>query len=284
MAKTYENALMSLEAELLAVDGVAQAEVDLESDGPIGLKITIVSGADSALVAQQVSEVLANRGLSSSVTPIAQASGYRGTIVAGEASNERISPLRTPSRKPSSESSDTPETNERRSTRDTEAGVHSSDPADPWPIDEQRSTIQASDSVVSGDSSQAEDPAPTVAESRAIGSSKAMEVATAAISENAKGVELALRMADGRRVSRRTRPTPEAVAQGVVTALTDLVDGLVEPVSLVDFERRVVDAVTVVTVVVSENSRVGVGSAKEHGTEILSVAKAAWKAISDLDR
>lgn len=219
---------MSLEAELLAVDGVAQAEVDLESDGPIGLRITIVPGADSSRVAQQVSEVLANRGLSSSVTPIADAAGYRRTIVAGE---EDVAP------KPAS----APPTD----------GVEAQ-PGAPEPK-----------------------PSPRAPQ-------RALEVATAAISESANGVELALRMSDGRRVSRRTRANPEAVAQGVVTALTDLVGGLVEPVSVVECQRRIVQDATIVTIVVTENGRIGVASAQEHGTSILSVAKAAWKAIEDL--
>lgn len=236
MEKAYEVSLMSLEAELLAVDGVAEAEVDLESDGPIGLKISIVPGADSATVAQQVSEVLANRGLSSSVTPIAQAAGYRGTIVAGEAAVERVP---------------------------TEA--RSEDVPDPSPIQPT--------------------PAATVkTEVVQVAAPSRVEVSTAAISESAKGVELALRMSDGRRVTRRTRPNPEAVSQGVVTALTDLVEGITEPVSLVDLERKNVDGTIVVTIVISENGRVGVGSAKEHATEILAVAKAAWKAIGDLGR
>lgn len=220
---------MSLEAELLAVDGVAQAEVDLESDGPIGLRITIVPGADSAQVAQQVSEVLANRGLSSSVTPIAEASGYRRTIVAGE-----------------------------------EQGAPKPDPA-PRP-----------------DAAHIQPGTPDAKRSPRV-QHQAIEVATAAVSESAKGVELALRMSDGRRVSRRTRANPEAVAQGVVTALADLIGGLVEPVSLVECQRRKVQDATIVTVVVTENGRMGVASAQEHGTSILSVAKAAWKAIQDLD-
>ena len=36
---------MSLEAELRLVEGVADARVDLEADGPIGLKIAVAPGS-----------------------------------------------------------------------------------------------------------------------------------------------------------------------------------------------------------------------------------------------
>ena len=46
MAPTDKECRVSLEAELKLVEGVADAQVNLEADGPIGLKIAVVPGSE----------------------------------------------------------------------------------------------------------------------------------------------------------------------------------------------------------------------------------------------
>lgn len=250
---------MSLEAELLSVEGVAEAKVDLQTAGPIGLKISILPGADSDMIAQHVSAVLASRGLRSTVAPLLSQDDGPSTIVAGQEHSQRPSdeeptlrlsiPRRPEARPPNS-----------RGDLGDRGSVGSSE------TEKARSPLRPATDVPSTDDKV-----------RAPG----VTVATAAVSESAKGVELALRMSDGRRVTRRTLANPRSVAQGVVNALASLLDDTEDPVLLLDLDRKSVEGTVVVTVVVKANGAIGVGSAKEFATEILSVARAAWKALAD---
>lgn len=60
--------MMSLRDELLAIDGVLDAEVD-DALSPGGVKVRLESGADASSVGSRVQEVLATHGLRSRVGP-----------------------------------------------------------------------------------------------------------------------------------------------------------------------------------------------------------------------
>ncbi|NNK92441.1 MAG: hypothetical protein HKO87_08405 [Acidimicrobiia bacterium] len=60
--------MMSLREELLAIDGVIDAQVD-DSDRPGGVKVRLGSGADADTVGSRVQQVLASHGLKSRVGP-----------------------------------------------------------------------------------------------------------------------------------------------------------------------------------------------------------------------
>jgi len=252
---------VSLEAELLSVEGVAGAKVDLDTSGPVGLKITVLPGADSELIAQHVSAVLASRGLSSTLGSQQQADAPSPIIAGDESPDERGDEEPAPHLSiPHLPETRTKDPREGPRNREMVPEKHAADPEPPIRAAADRGTGV---------------PDPVLTAPR-------VRVATAAISESAKGVELALRMSDGRRVTRRTQAEPRSVAQGVVNALASLLDQSEDPVLLLDLDRKSVEGTVVVTVVVRANGEVGVGSAKEFATEILAVARATWRALGDL--
>jgi hypothetical protein len=58
----------SLRDELVAIDGVAEAEVDDSTDAPAGVRVRLDSDADARLVGMEVQRVLAAHGLRSRIT------------------------------------------------------------------------------------------------------------------------------------------------------------------------------------------------------------------------
>lgn len=200
---------MTLESDLLRVEGVRNASVTVEPDGPLGIRIEVDDRADRDDVAQAVRAVLEARGLSAAFASAKESSGARPS--------------------------------------------------------------QAASAVTSSPPVRERPPAP---DRHRIG------LGSVAIAESDRGVELAVRMVDGRRATRRCAGRDHAVWQCLAEMLYDLGDRATARPYVQAVDWLTVDGTPIVTVVVDVgDGHRRIGAAPVRATRGLAVGKAIWSAL-----
>lgn len=205
---------MTLEDDLLAVDGVTSVVVSIADSGPFGIQLEVGLDADRSAVIQQIGRVLDDRGLDAAFVPTAS----RIDVVAS----------------PGPAGADSPQTGDQ-----------------PGPDRHRERTA----SVARG-------------------------VATVATSENSQGVELAVRLVDGSKGTKRCPADEDTVWRALGELLYELADQggprpLVETVEWLN-----VGGVSTVVVVVMAGDHRRLGAAQVKATRPLAVARAVWVALS----
>lgn len=205
---------MTLEDDLLAVEGVTAVVVSLADSGPFGIQLEVGLDADRAAVVQQIGRVLDDRGLDAAFVPTAP----------------RIDVVASPGR----------------------VSAASRDAGDRQGADPDTDRIAA---VAHG-------------------------VATVATSENDRGVELAVRLIDGSKGTKRCAADENTVWRALGELLYELAgpDGprpLVETVEWLN-----VGGVPTVVVVVMAGDHRRLGAAEVKATRPLAVARAVWVALT----
>ena len=254
--------MTSLQEELGRIAGVAEAAIEASGDGPVGIRITVDRGFDQSEVAKAVRELLAMRGLTSALADPVFASppsddASRGVAdgakaVLGPPRQSRNGGLLDPVRRnpPGSESGPGEDAGA--------AGLSNPDPS--------KSVGPAADEAL-----------------------RSSGVVQAAVSESAKGVEVAVKLANGSRGIGRGgasaegmyRATADAVyeatgRQGAIPTFQAVERLSVEGHSLEGLQRPGGSAITAF---LERDGTVVVGSAMVGGTEVLAIARAVWVAL-----
>lgn len=235
----------SLRDELMALPGVADAEVDESEEAPSGVRVRLEPDADARAVGAEVQRVLADHGMRSRIT-----AGAGGEPLEAEA----VPPPLVPP--PPTEPPPVP------SVAEPEVPAQPEEPARPG----------APDAVVPPVAVAAPyQPRPGAAEPR---------LASVTMTESGEAVEVVATGSDGGTVSRSAPATLEAMAEAAVDAVGTLAEG--ETLGIVKIDMSEADGSQVVTVVVErvDGSRAA-GAALVRVGHAYAVARAAWAALHD---
>jgi hypothetical protein len=236
----------TLHDELLAIAGIADAEIHGDVDTPAGVKVRLEPGADPGSVGRQVQAVLEHRGLRSRVggdtggkSSPPPPPGAPGAVV------RLPTTLPVPPPPPA--------------VPTEEAPARSAPPAEPGA--EARTT-----SVVSP-------PAPSAFD---VGAG----LASVTVEEGHGGILVTAVAGDGSRHSRPSRANAAAVDEAIVAAVGALCDPEAAPPLLIEVSEHAVEGTTVVLVVVEvEGGRRRAGAAVAEGGRTYAVASAVWAAL-----
>lgn len=245
----------SLRDELMALPGVADAEVDAAGGAPSGVRVMLQPEADAQRVGAEVQRVLASHGMSSQVAagderlaPVVSLPAAPATILpAPEA--PRPAPEATAPHRPISEP---PRADEPPPATARAPGLAGTPARPPEPMRPHEPSEMAS---------------------------RGLALASLSFDESPAGVIVTAVADDGQRFSRRAaEPTDEAVSAAVVAAVGALAEG--RPQRLVWVSAVMVDDSEVVTVVVerSDGTRVA-GAAIVRAAKAYAVARATYVAL-----
>lgn len=244
----------SLRDELMALPGIADAEVDAEDGSPSGVRVRLQPDADPQVIGAMVQRVLASHGMRSRVAgdhddlaPVVSLPFAPGAVPprpeAPPPTPEAIAPARP--------SSDPPRADDTGGEPSPVAEIPERGPEDAEPP-----AVKARDDSGTG-----------------------RTLAALAYEEAADGVTVTAVAEDGQRFSRRASAiTDEAVAAAIVAAVGALAEG--RPQRLLWVSAATVEGSEVVTVVVekTDGARVA-GAAIVRAAKAYAVARAAFVAL-----
>lgn len=243
----------SLRDELMALPGIADAEVDAEDGSPSGVRVRLRPDADPQAIGAMVQRVLASHGMRSRVAgdqddlaPVVSLPFAPGAIPPRPEAPPPTPEVLTPS----PPAVDPPRAED----------IRTEPPSTP--------VVESAPEVVAPSPGQAQGDSGT-----------GRTLAALAYEEAADGVTVTAVAADGQRFSRRAAAiTDEAVASAIVAAVGALAEG--KPQRMLWVSAATVDGSEVVTVVVekSDGSRVA-GAAIVRGAKAFAVARAAFVAL-----
>ena len=229
----------SLRDELMALPGVADAEVDAEGGAPSGVRVRLLPEADAQRVGAEVKRVLASHGMSSQVA----AGGERLAPVVGLHSAPATIAEQPPIAEP-------PRADEPSPTRGS--GVAGTRVPAPEPVRPHEPVEMAS---------------------------RRLALASLSYDESPAGVIVTAVADDGQRFSRRAAaPTDEAVSAAVVAAVGALAEGRPQRLVWVSAAMVDGSEVVTVVVEKSDGTRVA-GAAIVRAAKAYAVARAAYAAL-----
>ena len=236
----------SLREELMAVPGVAEAEVDESGTNPSGVRVRLAPDADAQSVGIEVQRILASHGMRSRVNGGENGSG------SGQG-NGSSAPAVTP--------------------LPTNMGAPSMAPPSAPPMP--RAAPPSNGGTEMSFSPSGETP-PAYEPPSAAG--RDAKFANLRVDESPEGLVITATASDGRSLTQRSGPSEDGLYESVVSAVGALADG--RPPTLVNVERKAIDGTEIVTVVVerADGTRFA-GSAVVRAGKAFAVARATWSAL-----
>lgn len=231
----------SLRAELLAIEGIATAELDGDETAPLGVRVQLAAGADPASVGVAVERVLASHGMRSHR---AEEEAAAGQAVAEEAIEDeaKSSSVGGPPPPPGA-ASNNGDASVLPMRRVVEEPVERVEPVEPDVTFE--ATLPQLESV--------------------------------SVEESRRGIAVRVTLG-GESVTRQVGTSPDGMDAAIVGALTQLLGIEAE---LVAAQRGEAGAAKMITVLVDVAGRgQHVGSALVVASDAYAVAQAAWKALT----
>ena len=308
----------SLRDELMALPGVAEAEVDASGQSPSGVRVRLAADADAKLVGVEVQRVLASHGMRSRVASapedavddvapepsideirhdqpaVAAAAAQVGEVIplepkpdAGEGILPVVDPVVEQTELPAVEleapSNGNPIVAE--STVDPAGNGH---PVEPAPVIEQVPTVApvTPDPAAIGETSALGDAlvpsplmaAPTPPEQAPPSTKGLIDLAALRLDETPEGVAVTATTTDGRTMTQRSGPTEEGLFEAIVAAVGALADGMAP--ELLSVERTAVNGDEVMTVIVARpDDRKAAGATVTRAGRAYAVARATWSAL-----
>ena len=239
--------------DLLALEGIAAADIDGEDNTPAGVRVRLAPGADAKEVGPEVQRVLAEHGMRSHMTE----SSTARTDDAASAGTEHAASAGAVGRgRPSSRQAEAP----------------------PPPPGALRAAVGADVVQLRG---IVVDPAPTAVTETSAMPAGAETLGSVAVEEARAGVTVRVTTSDGRHVERSVSATGPFVDVAIVEAIGSLFTE--EPTRVVAVNDHVLDGSDVVLVLVEsgDGSRSS-GSAVISGGRPFAVGMAAWRAVREL--
>jgi len=246
-----------LHDELLAIPGIAGAELEGAVEHPAGVRVQLAVGADADMVGREVQRVLAAHGMRSQLTQDDETLLPPGSVV---------------------------------NLSDYEADAPVAAAAEPAATEAAVEVVEGpppamETSTVSHDSSGAEPEitAPQVAatqvEEQAPEPEPAAGLASVGVDEDESRVVVTARASDGRSAARAAPATPDGLDHAAALAGADLASPDATPL-VIAFADASIEGTPVINVIleVAGGTRV-VGAAVVRGSRAYAVAKAAWAAL-----
>lgn len=233
----------SLRAELLAIEGIASAELEGSADAPQGVRVQLAAGADAESVGLEVQRVLASHGM-------------RSHRAAGAAAPDTGTGTR--------ETATSPE------PAAVAGGDESAQPGPPPPP----GASDDGDAAVLPMRGMAGGTGQVVTDIRVEPTRQELE--SVSVEESRAGISVRV-MAGGKAATRQVGAGPEAIDAAIVGALTEVLDHDAE---LLAVQRGDTGGARIVTVLLEEPGEGRkVGSAVVASGEAYAVALAAWRAL-----
>jgi hypothetical protein len=262
------DGLVNLREHLLAIDGIAAADLDGDHSNPAGVRVRLAPGADADAVGREVQRVLAEHGMRSHMTEPAR--DGQGQPEAAEPDQNR--PVDTATSDPAVDQSDAPDQYDDEPL--IEVSPATSRDLPPPPPGALRAVggevVRMPGVIVEQD--PADDPVP--------GPGTPDRIASVAVEETRTGVRVRVSTELGRQMERSVSGSGPMVDVAIVEAVGGL--SASPPPEVVAVNDHVLDGTDVVLVMVehADGTR-SAGSAVVGIGRPFAVGLAAWRAVSE---
>ena len=257
----------SLRDELLAIPGIAAADLEGDADTPAGVRVRLESGADPDVVGEEVQRVLATHGMNSHVT------------------GPKVEPAAPPPPPGAAAVVPLPGIVTDPQPAAVPGAAEGGEPAEGPAVSEAASAREQS-AVASASGSLEEVPPPHITDvpSRpAPSAASGVALEGVSITEGRTGISVTAVASNGRSTTRRARSTEAGLDEAIVTAVSELVDPQqAAPLLVAVFEHDLSDTALITVLLEVGGGERRVGTAVLDGGRGYALAKATWQALAEL--